>query len=46
MLNQWNIAMSELKAKEYKQFEDIKHVCSNGNEFWFARELAFVLNYK
>lgn len=36
--------MSELKAKEYKRFEDIKHV-RDGYEFWSARELADVLEY-
>ena len=37
--------MSELKAKEYKRFEDIKTVRSDGSEFWSARELAGVLDY-
>lgn len=37
--------MSQLKDKEYKRFEDIKHVRNNGNEFWSARELALVLEY-
>ena len=37
--------MSQLKDKEYKRFEDIKHVGNNGNEFWSARELALVLEY-
>lgn len=27
-------------------FEDIKHIDDNGNEFWLARELQFVLEYK
>ena len=27
-------------------FEDIKHVDEDGNEFWYARELAKVLEYK
>ena len=36
--------MSELRAKEYKRFEDIKHV-RDGYEFWSARELAAVLEY-
>jgi len=26
--------MSDLKAKEYKQFEDIKTVREDGSEFW------------
>ena len=37
--------MSNLKAKEYKSFEAIKHLSSKGNEFWNARELAPVLEY-
>jgi len=30
---------------EYKSFEAIKHLSDDGTEFWFARELAFVLEY-
>lgn len=37
--------MSTLKAKEYKSFEAIKHVSEDGDEFWYARELASVLEY-
>ncbi|MDR2727530.1 MAG: hypothetical protein LBB56_00225 [Chitinispirillales bacterium] len=37
--------MSELKVKEYKRFEDIKHIRTNGGEYWSARELALVLDY-
>jgi DNA-damage-inducible protein D len=37
--------MSILKAKEYKSFEGIKHISEDGNEFWYARELAGVLEY-
>ncbi len=37
--------MSELKAREYKQFEDIKHIRADGSEYWLARELALVLDY-
>lgn len=37
--------MGNLKAKEYKSFEAIKHLSSKGNEFWNARELAPVLEY-
>ena len=29
--------MSELKAKEYKKFEDIKHIREDGSEFWSAK---------
>lgn len=34
-----------LNVKEYKQFEDIKHITDDGAEFWYARELASVLEY-
>jgi DNA-damage-inducible protein D len=37
--------MGELKSKEYKQFEDIKHIREDGSEYWYARELASVLDY-
>lgn len=37
--------MSDLKGKEYKKFEDIKHVREDGTEFWCARELASALDY-
>jgi DNA-damage-inducible protein D len=37
--------MSNLVAKEYQGFEQIKHTDDAGNEFWFARELAPVLEY-
>lgn len=37
--------MGNLKAKEYKQFDDIKHTTDEGVEFWYARELAPVLEY-
>ena len=36
------------EAKEYTEeiFEDIKHIDENGNEYWLARELMLVLEYK
>ena len=36
------------KIKEYsnKSFEDIKHMDENGIEYWYARELQLVLDYK
>ena len=36
------------KIKEYRgiMFEDIKHIDDEGNEYWFARELQKVLEYK
>lgn len=37
--------MSYLNAEEYKSFESIKHIRESGNEFWYARELAGVLEY-
>ena len=37
--------MKELKAKEYKRFEDIKQMRADGTEFWSARELAPALEY-
>lgn len=34
--------------KEYtdKLFEDIKHIDEKGNEYWYAREMMPVLEYK
>lgn len=37
--------MSSLNAEEYKSFESIKHIQESGLEFWFARELAKILDY-
>jgi DNA-damage-inducible protein D len=37
--------MSELNAKEYKRFEDIKHIRDGSGEYWFARELSVELEY-
>ncbi|MEK7499816.1 MAG: DNA damage-inducible protein D [Patescibacteria group bacterium] len=37
--------MSNLKAQEYKLFEEIKHLEVDGAEFWYARELAMILEY-
>jgi DNA-damage-inducible protein D len=37
--------MSELKAKEYRRFEELKHIRADGSEYWLARELALVLDY-
>ncbi len=36
------------KSKDYnnKTFEDIKHIDENGIEYWYARELQLVLDYK
>lgn len=37
--------VANLKALEYQQFESIKHISDDGIEFWYARELALVLDY-
>ena len=37
--------MSNLIANEYKGFEQIKRTDETGNEYWFARELAPLLEY-
>ena len=37
--------MSDLTAKEYQGFEQIKHRDESGNEYWLARELAPLLEY-
>lgn len=38
--------MNNMKKCTNKTFEDIKHTCKNGEEFWYARELQKVLDYK
>ncbi len=38
--------MNELEKNNIKTFEDIKHIDENGFEFWYARELQIVLDYK
>ncbi len=37
--------MNELE-KNNKTFEDVKHIDEDGTEYWYARELQNVLNYK
>ena len=37
--------VKELKAREYKRFEDIKQIRADGTEFQSARELAPSLEY-
>lgn len=32
--------------KENQTFEDIKHIDENGIEYWYARELSVILEYK
>ena len=36
----------EIKKYTDKMFEDIKHIDEDGMEFWLARELMLVLEYK
>lgn len=38
--------MSNLQAEEYKKFEQIKKTRGDGTEYWNARELSEVLQYK
>ena len=41
--------MNQLEKKETydnRAFEDIKHIDENGIEYWYARELQKVLDYK
>ena len=40
------IALNNLKAEEYKNFEKIKKIREDGTEYWNARELSEVLQYK
>jgi DNA-damage-inducible protein D len=37
--------MAKLNAEEYKTFENIKHIRDDSTEFWYARELAPILEY-
>lgn len=39
------MCMPNLKAKEYRQFENTKYVRQDGSECWSERELADVLDY-
>ena len=38
--------MNNIKEYTEKLFEDIKHIDENGNEYWLARDLMIVLEYK
>lgn len=38
--------MNEIEKYNEKMFEDIKHMDENGNEYWEARELQLILEYK
>lgn len=37
--------MKKITKKQYKYFDDIKHIDENGMEYWYARELTEVLDY-
>ena len=39
------MSIKKITNKEYKYFDDIKYIDENGMEFWYARELADVLEY-
>ena len=38
--------MNDIKVYTERLFEDIKHIDEEGNEYWLARELMIVLEYK
>jgi len=38
--------MNELNKYNKNIFESIRHIDENGNDFWYARELMKVLEYK
>ena len=40
------IILSNLQAEEYKNFEKIKKIREDGTEYWSARDLSKVLQYK
>lgn len=40
------IILSNLQAEEYKNFEEIRKIREDGTEYWNARELSEVLQYK
>ena len=40
------ILLSNLQAEEYKSFEAIKKIREDGTEYWYARELSGILQYK
>lgn len=37
--------MKKLTKRQYKYFDDIKHIDEYDMEFWYARELAECLSY-
>lgn len=38
--------MTRIEKTATKMFDDIKHIDEYGNEFWYARELQHILEYK
>ena len=38
--------MNEIEIITEKLFENVKHIDEDGNEYWEARELQKVLDYK
>lgn len=38
--------MNQFKTNNNQTFEEIKHIDENGIEFWYARDLQKVLDYK
>ena len=38
--------MNELELYKEKVFDDIKHIDKDGYEYWLARELQNILEYK
>ena len=38
--------MNQFKINNNQTFEEIKHIDENGIEFWYARDLQKVLDYK
>ena len=38
--------MDKLTLQQQKLFDDIRHIDENGQEYWFARELQGILQYK
>ena len=37
--------MKEIKEYTEKNFDEIKHIDENGNEYWLARKLQIILGY-
>ena len=38
--------MNQIKEYTEKVFENIKHIDKNGNDYWLARELMPLLEYR